>query len=1114
MKNKYSFLLIIHFILFYLIFTISINAQEYWYFGTENTGVKFENNSPVVDNVHHPMSLEASAVLVDSTGENVLFYTDGKTVYTSNHTIMENGDSLLGCPSSVQTGIVPIPGGCNKYYVFSNSFGSGCDTVTIRNLFVSTIDMSENNGEGKINLETKNILLRNNVNEGLTLIPKLGTSDYWLVGVDKNLNTTHYVFLISNSGIELVNEYKFEEVVPVNSLHFNIKANLKDSGTEINVGGCYPKLGLYTLKFNRQNGTLFNFSLLDTTLLNVYDLAWSPDGNILYYSSVKFVTLKKWNNGMASTIYETPPADIIRGGGLKMGIDNRLYHIKNREDNHLSIIVDPNNIGINNIDSFNTVNPINSLVLPQVIKAPSIEDNVISGIINNYSSVIDICANTIQVTDPNFFSVGDEILLIQMQGATIVEDNNSDFGKIIYYNGAGNYGKNEILAIRNDSLLLKYKITNQYNFDGNVQVVSYPNLGNAKVCDLTCKPWNGTTGGILAFKAESLELVGNIDVSGQGFRGGNFTHTNPSYDACQNNNFVYSEIEIDSAGRKGEGLTKIDGLLNRGKGPYANGGGGGNNHNNGGGGGGNFGKGGQGGDWLGNSVCDTNELNQGLGGYDVDYLDGIKLFLGGGGGAGDSNNGDGSAGANGGGIVFLEAVSINSNGYYIKANGYSSIEHPNYPNNIDGGGGGGAGGSILLNVFNYLDTVNIEAKGGGGSSVQHTHGHGGGGGGGVLVLPETPNLVPNFVATGGANGIGIDGDTNDAQPGENGGIISNSSIPLSNNEYYLLQIDSFVVTHNCDNTSDLEIFPSGGEGNKSVFFNNTWNTQFLFENLQAGDYSLSIKDDCWILDTVINIQTFPILEVEGILTQDVRCDSLGFVEFNVIGGHEPIAYQLNDGELQNENIFFDLEESQYSWKITDASNCLKFGSFEISDLTEDLEIILPDLTTIETGDEFEFNPEINYNVLSIYEYNWSPKFGLTCYDCETPAYNDYLSITYHLNVIDEYGCFGSTNTTVVVNNPSIYVSNAFSPNGDGINDQLYPQGNLENTQIIKYFTVISRWGEQIFYRNNISLNNPSEGWDGKYKGKLVNDGVFVWVMEVEFANRETKVFLGDVTVTR
>jgi len=88
----------------------------------------------------------------------------------------------------------------------------------------------------------------------------------------------------------------------------------------------------------------------------------------------------------------------------------------------------------------------------------------------------------------------------------------------------------------------------------------------------------------------------------------------------------------------------------------------------------------------------------------------------------------------------------------------------------------------------------------------------------------------------------------------------------------------------------------------------------------------------------------------------------------------------------------------------------------------------------------------------------------------------------------------------------LFLPNSFTPNGDGDNDIIYVRGNGINS--IK-FSIYNRWGQKVFETNNIN-----EGWDGTYKGKTLNSGVYVWYAEVEFVDSSKIYRKGNVTLIR
>ncbi len=410
----------------------------------------------------------------------------------------------------------------------------------------------------------------------------------------------------------------------------------------------------------------------------------------------------------------------------------------------------------------------------------------ISGIINSYAKVTTInpTCNFVTVSTTAGFNVGDKGILIQMKGASI--DGN---GNVVSYNGAGNYELVTIASIQSNDIYFTNTLVNNYDPTKLVQLVNMPVYGNITVNGLlTAKPWDGDTGGILAFEvSDTLKLNANIDVSGQGFRGGK-QNLNGGGTCGASTNFT-ANTNVDAAG-KGESIYIPLTNQENGRARIANGGGGGLAQNTGGGGGGGAGVGGFGGNQS--SGCGTFSLSfPGVGGSSLNISNvNNRIFLGGGGGAGQQNNltngGRSTPGGHGGGIIFLRANTLISNGYQIFAQGYVSAISPAYG---DGAGGGGAGGGVMLDITNLNTSLTINASGGKGDNVFNDNfrniGPGGGGGGGYIWVTQ-PSLNANImtITNGGIAGIVYGFATNcncnhGALAGGNGLIINNLNPPKS-----------------------------------------------------------------------------------------------------------------------------------------------------------------------------------------------------------------------------------------------------------------------------------------------------------------------------------------------
>jgi len=434
----------------------------------------------------------------------------------------------------------------------------------------------------------------------------------------------------------------------------------------------------------------------------------------------------------------------------------------------------------------------------------------ISGLINSYAAVSAINCQSISVSTTNGFAVGDRVMLVQMKGAVIDSTNTPAFGTILTYKGAGNYEMGTIQSIAGSIINLTDSVLRKYEISGAVQLVKVPVYTNVDVTGpLTCTPWNGSIGGVLAFEAISVAtLNADIDVSGNGFRGAALFNGSLVNCLGDTSNYVLNSGAPSSA-HKGEGIVNYVAARADGKGANANGGGAGHDCNGGGAGGGNYGLGGYGGDSKCNVSCPPYfyQNSGGEAGKKLQYSNFInKIFLGGGGGAGHQNNSGGSPGTNGGAIILIIADSIAGNNHFIRSDGFNNTLIAN----IDGQGGGGAGGTILFKTRAF-NSVNVSVQGGYGGVDNFTgtdcHGKGGGGGGGIIWTSQPIVTGMTKFLAGGNPGIFTSSGSlcyntgNGATAGQNGIHIIDLLIPESQAPC-LTSINSLTVNNK------LEVFPN------------------------------------------------------------------------------------------------------------------------------------------------------------------------------------------------------------------------------------------------------------------------------------------------------------------
>ncbi len=150
-----------------------------------------------------------------------------------------------------------------------------------------------------------------------------------------------------------------------------------------------------------------------------------------------------------------------------------------------------------------------------------------------------------------------------------------------------------------------------------------------------------------------------------------------------------------------------------------------------------------------------------------------------------------------------------------------------------------------------------------------------------------------------------------------------------------------------------------------------------------------------------------------------------------------------------------------------------------------------------------------------FTYEWSPSAGLSCSDCASPSVlSPEENTTYTLTVINEAtGCIYITEVNLVeltsCSDRLVGVPNAFSPNGDGVNDELelIVSPTIDEVTL---FQVFNRWGGIVY-----ESRDKYGSWDGKFKGDLLQEGVYVYVLKFECVlDNSTVTKSGDITIIR
>lgn len=262
------------------------------------------------------------------------------------------------------------------------------------------------------------------------------------------------------------------------------------------------------------------------------------------------------------------------------------------------------------------------------------------------------------------------------------------------------------------------------------------------------------------------------------------------------------------------------------------------------------------------------------------------------------------------------------------------------------------------------------------------------------------------------------------------------------------------------------------------------------------------------------------VELESFGVQEVNADCIngrGSVLFSgVNGGTPPFRYSIDGGQTFSDSpLFEDLLPGFYDLEVKDAEGCRLYGTARVEE-PPSITISLPTDVTVNLGETWEPQPGLNIPASSIGQVNWTPSgVQIDCDTCLRPVIRPLEDGLYTLSVLDDKGCTATASTFItVLQRVDVYVPNVFSPNGDGINDVLILFAKPGQIANVRAFNIFSRWGEALFEERDFQPNDPSAGWDGTHRGKIMNPGVYIWWAEVELLNGVREILKGDVMLMR
>jgi gliding motility-associated-like protein len=126
-----------------------------------------------------------------------------------------------------------------------------------------------------------------------------------------------------------------------------------------------------------------------------------------------------------------------------------------------------------------------------------------------------------------------------------------------------------------------------------------------------------------------------------------------------------------------------------------------------------------------------------------------------------------------------------------------------------------------------------------------------------------------------------------------------------------------------------------------------------------------------------------------------------------------------------------------------------------------------------------------------YNYNWQPSWGLNFYNINNPTFTYNKTQTYYIKLTSTEGCTTIDTIKVLVFDSAlvnIFVPKSFTPNGDGVNDLLYPY--TAGMKSFTYMKIFNKFGKLVFETRSTAV-----GWNGVSAGQQQPMDAYLWIAE-------------------
>ena len=224
-----------------------------------------------------------------------------------------------------------------------------------------------------------------------------------------------------------------------------------------------------------------------------------------------------------------------------------------------------------------------------------------------------------------------------------------------------------------------------------------------------------------------------------------------------------------------------------------------------------------------------------------------------------------------------------------------------------------------------------------------------------------------------------------------------------------------------------------------------------------------------------------------------------------------LEYSIDQGMNFSANpAFSDLSPGIYYLVVRDENECEQYDTIVLAEF-DPVQVTLPSQIN-SLGEPLQLVPTLNVAAEFLASIAWSPAGILSCADCLDPVVSPGVNALVEILVTDLQGCRDSARIQVETSEVTLVsVPNAFTPNGDGINDELILYFHPSVGEVISW-QIFNRQGALVFERKDFAPGGAS--WTGEIDGIRLDSGVFVSQVKFRSSGGREKRYSQSVTVIR